>query len=127
MRTVFRVLILTPIVFLVFGAFVHLLWNGLMPGIFGLHMITYWQAVGLMALGWLLFGGWRGAPGYCGHMGGGHWRRRMSERWHNMSPEDREKLRQGMHTVRDRWREHREHHGRPPQEGQVIPPEAPKA
>jgi hypothetical protein len=110
-------LILMPILFLLFGQLVHLLWNWLMPALAGLHTITYWQAVGLMALSWLLFGGWRGFGGHC-HCGrGGDWKGRMSERWHKMSPEDREKLRDGMRTVRDRWREHRE---RP--EGDVIPP-----
>ena len=40
-----------------FGKAVHELWNWLMPGIFGLPAITFWQAVGLLALSWLLFGG----------------------------------------------------------------------
>ena len=39
---------------------VSALWNGLMPAIFGLPTITYWQALGLMALSWILFGGLRG-------------------------------------------------------------------
>ncbi len=40
-----------------FGQAVLQLWNLLMPDIFGLHPISFWQAVGLMALSWLLFGG----------------------------------------------------------------------
>jgi hypothetical protein len=40
-----------------FGYFVMLLWNWLMPAIFGLGLITFWQAVGLVILGRLLFGG----------------------------------------------------------------------
>ena len=39
-----------------FGQGVLHLWNWLMPGLFGLHSITFWQAVGLMALSWILFG-----------------------------------------------------------------------
>jgi hypothetical protein len=31
------------------------LWNGLMPDIFGLKEITYWQAVGLLLLAGFLF------------------------------------------------------------------------
>ncbi len=121
MRTVFRVLIMTPIVFGVFGELVHLLWNSLMPLLFGLHVITFWQAVGLMALGWLLFGGWRGGPGCYGRMAAGP-RRRMFERWHNLSPGDRGKLREGMRTVRDRWQEHRRGHPESPR-SEVIPPQ----
>ena len=40
-----------------FGYFVMLLWNWLMPGIFGIGLITFWQAVGLVILGRMLLGG----------------------------------------------------------------------
>src|SRR5262249_54440623 len=46
---------LALMVWAVFG-----LWNWLMPSIFGLRAITYWQALGLMALSWILFRGFRG-------------------------------------------------------------------
>jgi len=48
----------------VLGLAVMLLWNALMPQIFALPQIGYWQAVGLLVLGRLLFGG----------IGGGGWR-----------------------------------------------------
>jgi hypothetical protein len=41
---------------LVFGAVVRLLWNWLMPEIFGLRPVTYLQAIGLLLLSRLLFG-----------------------------------------------------------------------
>lgn len=44
---------------LVFGYVVMLLWNWLMPEIFSLGMITFWQAVGLVLLARLLFGGFK--------------------------------------------------------------------
>jgi len=74
-----------------FGQAVLQLWNLLMPDIFGLHPISFWQAVGLMGLSWILFGGlgmFRGRPM-------GHWRHRMAERWDQMTPEERERLRAG--------------------------------
>ncbi len=43
------------------------LWNALMPSLFGLPVITYWQGLGLAALGRLLLGGFGGGSG-----GGGH-------------------------------------------------------
>jgi hypothetical protein len=66
------------------------LWNWLMPPVFGLHLITFWQALGLLVLSRLLLG--------ChGRWGGGmHWRSRMMERWAQMTPEEREKFRTGM-------------------------------
>jgi hypothetical protein len=41
---------------LAFGWFVMLLWNWLMPAIFGLAIIGYWQAFGIVILGKLIFG-----------------------------------------------------------------------
>jgi Ca2+/H+ antiporter, TMEM165/GDT1 family len=66
------------------------LWNWLMPGVFGWHPITFWQALGLLVLSKILFGGFRGGPGRHAY-----WRRRMRGRWEQMSPEEREKF-QGM-------------------------------
>jgi hypothetical protein len=40
-----------------FGWIVMLLWNWLMPDIFGLKHINYWQAWGLLALSTILFKG----------------------------------------------------------------------
>ena len=40
-----------------FGFFVMVLWNWLMPAIFGLTKISYWQAWGLVVLSHLLFKG----------------------------------------------------------------------
>jgi hypothetical protein len=70
------------------------LWNWLMPAIFGLPAVTYGQALGLMLLCWILFGGFRG-----GRSGGG-WRYGMRRRWQRMSPEEREEFIQGLRT---RW------------------------
>lgn len=73
------------------GFVVMWLWNWLMPALFGLHKIGYWQAVGLFFLSKLLFGGFRGGQGH--RM---HWRKRMMERWEHMTPEEREKFRDSM-------------------------------
>jgi hypothetical protein len=74
------------------GEVVMLLWNWLAPALFGLRQITFWQAIGLLALCRILFGGF-------GLGGGSHRsksRRRMAERWEQMTPEERERFRQGM-------------------------------
>lgn len=72
-----------------FGLVVMALWNWLMPALFGLKAIGYWQALGLVVLSRILFGG-RGSMG-----GGGIWRQRMTERCERMTPEERERFRQG--------------------------------
>jgi hypothetical protein len=82
-------------IFIAIGGEVVLhLWNWLLPTLFGLRQITFWQALGLLALCRILFGGF-------GLSGGGvrsNSRRRMAERWEQMTPEEREKFRQGMRS-----------------------------
>jgi len=42
-----------------FGYFVMLLWNWLMPELFGLATITFWKAFGIILLARLIFGGFK--------------------------------------------------------------------
>jgi hypothetical protein len=53
---------------LLLGAIIMWLWNWLMPMVFHLGIITFWQAVGLAILARLLFGSF--------HHGGAHYRGR---------------------------------------------------
>ena len=79
------------VVTLLLGFVVKGLWNWLTPTLFGWHLITFWQAIGILILSKILFGGIRGGRG--GRM---RWRSRMKERWEHMTPEEREKFREGM-------------------------------
>jgi hypothetical protein len=88
---IIKIVLLVLIAAAVFSFAVMRLWNWLMPGLFGLHIITYWQALGVLVLSKILFGGFRGRPHF-----GPRWRHRMMERWEQMTPEEREKFRQGM-------------------------------
>jgi hypothetical protein len=74
------------------GKVVMLLWNWLTPELFGLRQITFWQALGLLALCRILFGGF-GLSGGSSRRS----RRRMFDRWEQMTPEERERFRQGLH------------------------------
>ena len=81
------------LLFVALGGFlVQVLWNGLLPPLFGWHAVTFWQALGLLALCRILFGGLGGRGGPHSHV-----RRRMKERWEHMTPEERERFRRGMH------------------------------
>lgn len=86
-----KILVLVAVAATAFSFVVMALWNHLMPPIFGLHAISVWQALGLLVLSKILFGGFHGRPGF-----GGHWRQRMVDRWEQMTPEEREKFRTGM-------------------------------
>jgi hypothetical protein len=77
------------------GEVVRLLWNWLLPTLFGWPQITFWQALGLLALCRILFGG-LGLHGGTGS----HYRRR----WEAMTPEERERVRDRMRArMRERW------------------------
>jgi hypothetical protein len=63
------------------------LWNWLLPPLFGWHLITFWQALGLLLLSRILFGSW-------GSGGGNRGRQGRREKWDKMTPEERDRLRQ---------------------------------
>jgi len=76
-----------------FGEIVMHLWNWLLPGLFGWKVITFWQAMGLLVLCRILFGG------FGGHGAGPSKEHRLGDkRWGRLSPEDREKFRQKLRT-----------------------------
>ena len=74
-----------------FGEVVMHLWNWLLPPLFGWRMITFWQGLGLLILCRILFGSF-------GSHGSHHSnsQRHMHEKWERMTPEEREKILQGM-------------------------------
>ena len=71
------------------GVAVMLLWNALIPGIFGGTPITWVQALGLLILARILVGG-RGYRGWGMHKGG-YWRARWESKMASMSPDERKK------------------------------------
>ena len=94
---------------LVLGAAVRFLWNAILPSLLDVKPISYWQAVGLLALCRILLGNFGGrSMGQRGHWaqwkngnvedddtqfsGGPPWRRK----WMNMSDDDRTKFKEEM-------------------------------
>jgi hypothetical protein len=65
---------------LLFGWLVMLLWNWLMPTLFGIKTITYWQAFGITILAKILFSGFHG--GNKGRSHADHIHRKVDRRWH---------------------------------------------
>jgi hypothetical protein len=91
-----RIALFVTAAVLVFGFVVKSLWNVLIPPIFGWHTITFWQALGLLLLSKILFGGFH-------RHGGRHnnrWKQSMRDRWEKMTPEERDRLRAGMRCGR---------------------------
>jgi hypothetical protein len=77
------------------GEVVMHLWNWLLPMLFGVRAINFWQALGVLILSRILFGRW----GCGGHDHGGP-NRFPGDKWKKMTPEEREKFR---HEMRARW------------------------
>lgn len=82
----------------VLGFVVMYLWNAILPGVLGVKTISFWQAMGIFVLAKILFGGFRG---------GGHkkheWRRKMHDKWEQMSPEERLQWKQNMRNWCGQW------------------------
>ncbi len=84
------------------GGVVMLLWNSLLPPLFRLPMITFWQALGILVLCRILFGGFGGSSRRshsrsqrAGERIADRVADRVSERLENMTPDERERFRQG--------------------------------
>ncbi|MDQ3743979.1 MAG: hypothetical protein M3444_06340 [Acidobacteriota bacterium] len=98
-----RVLLIAPLALLgmalfviVGGEVVKLLWNWLLPPLFSVRQVNFWQALGLLLLCRILFGGF----GLHGGSPRSRARRLMRKDWARLTPEERERFRQRM---RERW------------------------
>ena len=88
-----RIVVLAALAITVVGAVVMGLWNWLVPPITGWHAIGWLQAMALLVLCRILFGGHRGP--------GGRWRQHWQQRFESMSPDERERFRDGLRRC---WR-----------------------
>jgi Protein of unknown function (DUF3106) len=96
MMKVLAFLVFAPLLVAALSLVVMLLWNALIPSLFAGPVVTFWQAAGLLVLCRILFVGFR--P----HHHHRSWKHRMwRERWHGMTPEERERFRDGFR----RWKQ----------------------
>jgi hypothetical protein len=108
MRNRKKMFLIAPFAIVGIAAFIALggwivmhLWNWLLPTLFGWKLITFWQALALLVLCRILFGGFGGHRSH-----GFGMRRRVQERMGDragiLTPEEREEWSRG---VRERMRE----------------------
>ncbi|MFZ1453304.1 MAG: hypothetical protein WAT20_11410 [Ferruginibacter sp.] len=76
---------------LVFGLVVMSLWNAILPVVLGVKAITFWQALGILLLSKILFGGFGGSRHNNGWRNKGKWME-MKDKFAGMTPEEREKF-----------------------------------
>lgn len=71
-----------------FSFAVYELWNGVLVDVLGVKAITFWQALGILVLARILFGGFPFRRPF-----GPPWRHHgMMEHWQSLTPEQREKM-----------------------------------
>ena len=86
-------LLFIPVLLAVLGGVVMVLWNAILPDVFGWRRVTYGQALGLLVLCRLLFGGFHFGPRRFGPPHGGpppH----VREKWMRMSEEERARFKE---------------------------------
>lgn len=107
-RFVYR-LIGGVLMLLIPGFVAMLLWNWLMPMIFGLTALNFWQAIGLLLLSRIFFGRLGGAREML-HRGmgkGRHSGNPLHEKWKTMTPEERAEF---LNKRREHWGSKPGHH-----------------
>lgn len=85
--------ILAPVAIVAIGYGFMSLWNWLIPSLFAGPVLTFWQAVGLIALSKILFGGCHGnRKCKCCKTGGGKIRANWRSKWENMPDDKKEQM-----------------------------------
>ena len=90
---VFGIALVIAIVLAGFGNAVRYLWNDLAPALFGLHTMSYWQAVEMLGLCWILFGSWRAFPRFPSAATGTRYDRAV-----RLTTADRDAVRDALHN-----------------------------
>lgn len=86
-----------------FGGIVMGLWNAILPEVLGVKAISFVQALGILLLSKILFGGFSGGRRWSGRRQ--EWKSKMKEKWETMTPEEREKFKsEWKHRCGSRWR-----------------------
>ncbi|MCU7613952.1 hypothetical protein N0B16_05840 [Chryseobacterium sp. GMJ5] len=80
-----------PLILLAVALIVMWLWNSILPDVLSVKAITYWQAMGILVLSKILFGGFHGKFGQgMRDMKEKHLKHKMEA----MSPEEKEKFKE---------------------------------
>jgi hypothetical protein len=99
-RKIGMFLFFVPLALLVFGSVVMVLWNAILPAVIHVSTINFWQALGILLLSKILFGGFKG-----GWVGARRiaWKDEMGRKLANMTPEEKEKFKEDWRNRCSRW------------------------
>ncbi len=80
-----------PLIIFALAAIVMLLWNAILPDVMPVSKITYWQALGILVLSKILFGGFRMGSRFKNHHT--QMQQNFKDKFMNMSDEERSSFR----------------------------------
>lgn len=106
-----KIVMFLALAVLLFGFIVMQLWNFVVPALFGGPMITFVQALALLALTRILFGGLKGSWSHRGRCHKNKWQRKHYWREHmeakmaGMTPEEKERFKQQLKARCEWWNE----------------------
>jgi hypothetical protein len=95
-----KAIVFGALLFVLLGLVTQFLWNFIMPDIFGLPVINFWQGIAMFLLAKLIFGFGGGSRGKWGGYRSHHWKREWAEKYSKLSPEERERFKQ---KFKDKW------------------------
>lgn len=102
-KRVIGIIILVPLAIAIFGYITMCLWNAVLVPVVHVSAVTFWQALGILILSKILFGGFRGRGGNFGGRGR-EWKSDMREKWEKMTPEQREQMKNNWRNKCGSWR-----------------------
>ena len=102
MKKIIGFIVLAVAVTALLGYVVMSLWNCVLVAVLHVSLITFWQALGILILSKILFGGFKGRWG--GGPRNSRWGKEMREKWQTMTPEEREKLKQEWRNRCHSWK-----------------------
>jgi Ca2+/H+ antiporter, TMEM165/GDT1 family len=78
--------------FSLFSLIVMSLWNVVLVPVIHVSTVSFWQAAGILLLSKILFSGFKGGGSF--GRGRHQWNQEMKDKWQNMTPEEKEKMKQ---------------------------------
>ncbi len=99
-RKVAGIILIAAAAIFLFTFIVMTLWNNILTSVLSVHAIDFWQALGILVLSKILFGGFRGG-GWRGR--GRYWNSEMRGKWQSMTPEEKEKFKQDWRSRCNRY------------------------
>jgi len=91
LKKILKGIVIGALAITLFSYVVMFLWNHVLVAVTGVLAVDFWQAMGILVLSKILFGGFRGGNGFRGR---GPWNPEMKEKWASMTEEERKNFKQ---------------------------------